>query len=224
MDVRIALPCGFLSLRNVDFWVVDQEMEEILLGRPLLKCVGMDLDKTLTDLYHNRSEVDVANAITEAVNENGRKLATAFSGIWYDEEEDDGITELEVAAANIGIYSTEEIDDAVKSTLEKAKDEGTSAAGLEKGKQLLNAYRKVLRIKLGPDPPANVEPYSVVVKPNAKPYRTTRRRYAPEQAAFLTSTIKCLEISRRGGGIMRQNGQAQRWRYRNQAPAKCDSR
>ena len=68
-----------------------------------------------------------------------------------------------------------------------------SEDGLLKVKKLLQEYRDVMRIKLGPDPPAKVEPLSVTLKPGARPYRSTQRRYAPAQRAFLSSTTRSLE-------------------------------
>lgn len=50
MDIRLRLPCGLLSLRNSNLWVIDQPMDYILLGRLLLKAIGLDVDKMLMKL------------------------------------------------------------------------------------------------------------------------------------------------------------------------------
>ena len=44
LRITISLPCGPLRLRNVELLVIDQPMDEILLGRPLLRCIGFNLD------------------------------------------------------------------------------------------------------------------------------------------------------------------------------------
>jgi hypothetical protein len=38
-----SLHCGPLRLRSTEFLVVDDEMDEILLGRPLLKTLAFDM-------------------------------------------------------------------------------------------------------------------------------------------------------------------------------------
>ncbi len=42
LTVKIYLPCEPLRLRRVGFLMVDQEMEKVLLGRPLMKSLGFD--------------------------------------------------------------------------------------------------------------------------------------------------------------------------------------
>ncbi len=44
LTIRSSLHCGTLRLKKVEFFlVVDQEMDEVILGRPLLKALGYDL-------------------------------------------------------------------------------------------------------------------------------------------------------------------------------------
>ena len=65
LDILLELPCGPLLLRNTPCLVVDQEMEEILLGRPLLRSLGLDLDSLLTKLVRDGGEVDVSEKLSE---------------------------------------------------------------------------------------------------------------------------------------------------------------
>lgn len=57
MDIRIALPCGPLSIRKVDSWVVEQGMNKIIFGKPLLKPIGLDLDSLLSGLAEEGKEI-----------------------------------------------------------------------------------------------------------------------------------------------------------------------
>jgi len=41
----------------------------------------------------------------------------------------------------------------------------------------MKKYIDIFRIKLGPDPPAKVDPYRVSLKQNHRPFRCTQRRY-----------------------------------------------
>lgn len=55
-DLTLELNCGPLKLRNTEFLVVEQGMSELLLGRPLLKAIGFDLEDHLDtnrDVLHN---------------------------------------------------------------------------------------------------------------------------------------------------------------------------
>lgn len=69
MDVLVALPCGQLCRRNVDFWVIEQRMADVLLGRPPLRCIGLDLERTLTDLCTSSGgEVGIQARMKEEMN------------------------------------------------------------------------------------------------------------------------------------------------------------
>lgn len=57
LSIIISLPCGPLRPRLVEFLVVDQDMDELLLRRPLLRCLGFDLGNHLEKI---RTEIDNA--------------------------------------------------------------------------------------------------------------------------------------------------------------------
>jgi predicted aspartyl protease len=44
VDIKIQLPCGPLCLRRVPFVIIEAEMDEALLGRPLLEILGFCID------------------------------------------------------------------------------------------------------------------------------------------------------------------------------------
>lgn len=90
------------------------------------------------------------------MDEGGRKLAAGFHGIWYDEEKEYGISIVVTAGASIGIQLKAEIQDALHKTLEAGMDKGMSEKVMAQESRVLAAYRKVLRIKLGSGPPADV--------------------------------------------------------------------
>jgi hypothetical protein len=56
LTVELKLPAGPLRLRNVPWLVAELAMEEVLLGRPLLKELGLDAPADLAavrDEFHN---------------------------------------------------------------------------------------------------------------------------------------------------------------------------
>jgi hypothetical protein len=67
LTVELQLPAGPLRLRNVRWLVADQEMDEVLLGRPLLKELGLDAPSHLSanrQEYHDMDCAHVPSAAT----------------------------------------------------------------------------------------------------------------------------------------------------------------
>ena len=103
--------------------------------------------------------------------------------------DDDPIDLPECIAAGIGEDSEEPIQKYFNNALLEAQENGISAEGCNRIKQPLKEYRDVFCIKLGSGPPADVPPLSITPAPNAKPYRSPQRRYAPRQQDFIIDTI-----------------------------------
>ena len=59
--ITITLLCGPHRLRNVEILFIDQPMDEILLGRPLLRCLGFDLDTQLEGIRTNMGNADISS-------------------------------------------------------------------------------------------------------------------------------------------------------------------
>ena len=139
IDVRISLPCGPLRLRNVQFMVTGQDMEEILLGRPLLKCLGFDLDIHLESVRQTFDNLDVSHAMATKINSDERKKIESsklcslknYKGLWYDTVEDDPVPPVDSAGANMGLDKEEDVQKALEETFEKAKNAGMSENSLK---------------------------------------------------------------------------------------------
>lgn len=151
-------------------------MDELLLGRPLLKCIGFDIDKDMKKLC----KVDVSRTLDEKKNNTDckKKFASVkkYSGLWYNEGEP-----LGSVAEHMGTDTTQSIDEEIEKTVVKTKEAGMSASRLKAGRELFLEFRDTLRIKLGTDEPARVEPYSVIVKSNFRPNISAQRRFALPQ-------------------------------------------
>lgn len=190
LDIRIALPCGQLSIGNVKLWVVDQQMSAVLLGSPLLQHIGLDLEKILTKLCDEVDELDTSGADEDEPAKGKNTLEAATEGIRHDNYNVDPIKETDEATANMGEDSNLEILEAIQNVLNRARAEGMSVSGACDAEEILLSYRNVLSIKLGNDPPADVEPYLAELKSGAQPYRAIVRRYPPAQTAFINSTVR----------------------------------
>lgn len=212
-NIRVCLPWRPLRLRNIEFFIIDQEMDEILLGRPLLKCLGFNLDSHLEQVRDRYKDVDISQIIYQTSEANHASEIPAkaaalgpYGGLWYNQAEEDPIGLPKSADANIGVDREEDVQDAFRLILKQAEGNGLSKPGLEKTGKILQAFRDILRINLVSDPPAKVEPLKIKLKPNHRPVRAKQRRYPPKQHAFIQSTVREL----RDVGAIRRNPQA-RW-------------
>lgn len=92
-----------LSLRFVDFWVIEEDMEYVILGLPLLKCLCFDLEQFFQKICDNGEEIDVSAVAADQMNNYEPTLAVArYIGLWYHEGEEDPVSPLESAATNMG--------------------------------------------------------------------------------------------------------------------------
>lgn len=179
LSITIQLPCGPLRLRRVEFLIVDQDMTEVLLGRPLLKCLGFDLGSHLAkfrEKFDNANIDDLFRSInsTDALSSNNVRQSrlsslSTYEGLWYNRTEDDPISPPQDAGANMGVDKESEIQECFTITLDQARLEGMSLEGLETSKQLLKEFRDIFRIQLGPDPPAKVSPLQIRLKKDHRP-------------------------------------------------------
>ena len=62
LGVEIKLPVGPLRLRNVSWLVSEGEMDEILLGRPLLKSMGLDATMHLSEVRDTYQDLDCSTS------------------------------------------------------------------------------------------------------------------------------------------------------------------
>lgn len=174
---------------------MDNDMDDIIIGRPLLLALEFDINNHLATVRTKFDNMDCSTMPKSSTLEPDTATIASmptYQGIWYDKAEDDPIP-IDNIDANIGIDREEDVQQAIESTVEHARQAGMSEKGLTDGRALLKEYRDILRIRLGPDPPANVYPFIIQLKPSYIPARAPQRRYAPRQNAFISSTIRQLE-------------------------------
>ena len=86
---------------------------------------------------------------------------------------------------DLEIDAPEEINEAITSAVSAAEHNGMSISGTSKLQDLLNTHRDTLRIRLGNDAPAQVEPMRVEIKPGSTPIACSQRRYPPDARKFM---------------------------------------
>lgn len=191
IPVTIIVPgCNIpVRIRDVEFFVCEEEMDEIILGRHFLKAIGFDLQEHLLQVgnsINNKSINDLAS--------KGPKFASVkYQGMKYNGDDDDPITLPEHLQAGFGTDTIEEIDEAFANIVQDAVDNGISEKGKKRLRGIMEKNRSAFRIKLGPDDTAKVPPFSIKLKPNARPQKCPQRKYAPHQKAFIGHTIRELE-------------------------------
>ena len=89
LNVTVGLPCGPLRLRKVEFLVIDQDMDDVLLGRPLLKYLGFNLETNLETVRHKYNNADISYLMAHPGDEyhgteqQGKAAAIApYTGLW----------------------------------------------------------------------------------------------------------------------------------------------
>ena len=143
-------------------------MDECLLSRSLLQSMGFNLTDHLKRFHHmiDGKHVDELDPSTI------KAAALKYSGLSYDDADDDPIRLSEGLSAGIGIDGSDSIDKAFSSTVSNVEESGISISGSNRMKHLLEKYRNVFRIKLGPDPPTKVAPLVISCPEKAKPFRS----------------------------------------------------
>ncbi|OWZ12630.1 LOW QUALITY PROTEIN: hypothetical protein PHMEG_00014178 [Phytophthora megakarya] len=81
-----------------------------------------------------------------------------------------------------------------------AGDNGFDKGYLNFLRETVFEYEDVFRVDLLADPPADVVPLRITLRPDAKPFRARSRRYFPAQSAFIRDHVRLLK-----NGIVRRN-------------------
>jgi hypothetical protein len=146
------------------------------------------LDEDQSDVQrdeHNDGDHDVL--LQSNVKFASLKEQALFDG---DIPDDDPIDYHDV---DVGQGSPEELADAIKGLLTISEQAGMSLDGVQSLRQLVTECKDFFRLKLGVDPPANVEPLVIKLCNGAEPVRMSARKYAPPQLKFMRDKIRELE-------------------------------
>ena len=191
LDVTIFLPETNIPvrIRGVRFIIADHEMDELILGRKFLHSIGFNLKDHLGKVHkeiHNQ-HIDELKLGEMSVS------SLSYKGISYENSDDDPVGIDCIESISFGTDTDEEINHCISKIVDEAIQNGISASGARRLEIMLKKSRRVLRIKLGCDPPAKVAPLSLKLKHGAKPFKSLQRRYSPEHREFIIKTIRELE-------------------------------
>ena len=93
---------------------------------------------------------------------------------------------------DLGYDKVAEIDEGISQALTNAVENGISEEGKRKLDDLLNEYCDVLRLRLGNDPPAKVEPMLLEFQENVRPVTAKSRRYTLSGGKFMERYVQRL--------------------------------
>ena len=183
----------WLNLRNSQWMVPVAPANEALLGRPTLKALGLNTSQVMraaANRYHG--DIDFSELVPDVDYEEGT-IARIIQddGIYHSDRGIDCIDD--VPHIEIGQDDPEEKSKLKEEQIKKASDNGLSQKGAETLRSIMEDFDDVLRIRLGNEPPAKVEPMQVEVIPSARPIIAKNRRYSKDQRLFISNFVQRLQ-------------------------------
>ncbi|OWY99768.1 hypothetical protein PHMEG_00029175 [Phytophthora megakarya] len=178
LDLRFDTVNGGITLKNLTCWVVSGElprgMGDILLSEGVMELLGYNAQALLDQAQNLRDVYDMDEAVPTSGVRNVLSYAVAsFSHIEATPEEQELQPEEEQR-----YFPDVDIDQ----DCEEARTQEWSI--------LEDKLNEASEIKLGRDPPVDMPPLRVTLKPNAIPVRCKARRYPAEHRAFMKKYVK----------------------------------
>ena len=153
---------GPVIIRRHKVHVADRSLPDVLLGRPLLLCLGIDVEQQLRDIAaSDRNEV-----IVHAVSDSS-------SPVQYFPDIDH---------VTFGRSDQEEVRTALGHALARARIAGLPEILHHRFSETLDQFVEVFRVKLGSDPPIKGDPLVIELLPNSVPVLCKPRRFPPTGA------------------------------------------
>lgn len=118
-------------------------MEEVLLGRPLLRTLGFDLERFLSANRNRLDNTDVSGLPSAEDKQGGRFCSLqSYNGLWYNKTEDSPIQLPTTISAEVE-NEEEQVRAAFKDTLKEASKNYITVEGGVKLSELLDEYTQV---------------------------------------------------------------------------------
>ncbi|POM64770.1 Hypothetical protein PHPALM_19656 [Phytophthora palmivora] len=201
LGLRFDTVNGGLTLKNLTCWVVSgglaRGMGDILLSEGVMEHLGYNAQALLDQARNLREVYDMDEAVPTSVVRNVLSYAVATSSHIEatPEEQELQPEEEQHYFPDVGIDQDSEEARArewsiLEDKLNEASGLGCSAVLRDELAKILFQYRDVFRIQLGRDPPVDMPPLKVTLKPNATPARCKARRYPAEHRAFMKKHVK----------------------------------
>lgn len=208
VDLELFPGSESLKVRNVEVYIVEGDMPEVLLGQSFLLALGIDVEDQLAARARSDGEVDWALEAAVTTAELGA-LGHSFEKLRLrrTHEEDmkfyrrychregqipsdhpdfgDTVPDPWPDIDSYGGNDPEELHAALNKLVEEAARLGAKESVVEGFRTLVHEFFDVWRVRLGVDPPVDVPPMVVKLKEGAKPIRAATRRYPPLARDFM---------------------------------------
>ena len=184
-----------LMIRNLRWFVAVDTVDEPLLGRPIQEALGFNAKEILEAACDRFSGiVNAADIMNDDIYPDGSIARILSTGLYHPAGAEAGNVPVPLGEqrCEFGVDTKEELDAALDAMLKDAEANGLSEKGKTQLRQLLSDYRDVFRVRLGPGPPANVEPMRISLLHDATPCLTKLRRYPAEQREYMSKFVDTL--------------------------------
>jgi len=168
-------------ISNISMYIVPDFHDEVLLGRPALRRLGVDIIAALRTSFTTVTDDDNPSDDDDTASHTAQRLQEV------DTEDDDNIP-------NISAYNRDEVTTALSTSIDNAHTEGLSDASCARlrAEFIDTDLQDAFRTKLTSDPPANVPPVRVTVLPSIHSIRHGARPYNPSKSAYMEQHLNLM--------------------------------
>jgi len=157
LSLTLQLPEGPMRMRNVEFIVFREKMPEVLMSRPLLVSMGFDLDRHLARVREQFHDQDFSFiGFTPMYRSEDFDAPVSY----LDQTEEDhnaGEADGCFTEFTLGQHIPAEVKPHLQRMLQDAVASGLPRQSKARLGTILEQYADVFRLKLGTDPPVQIE-------------------------------------------------------------------
>ena len=187
---------GRLNVRGAAAHVTDADLHEVLIGREILRILGIDPEDSLKELIRTKGgeqdhEVTVvasdSTITTDITNHSAKRTVVEENSLCetLGEEGED--------PTPISLQAKHSMISAIDNMVTEAAAEGLAQEYTDRLRRILDKNKSIWRLSVGLDEPAMVTPMDVRLEPNAEPVRCKARRYPPLHSEFMHEHVQMLE-------------------------------
>jgi len=188
ITVQLTTRAGLVKIRSLNALVAQDEMEDMLIGEDLLKCLGMDLHEILAArLEEGTLEAEIH--ATKMADKSAQRQKLSMIGMsqkgFHAGEEMMSADTSQSPDLEGGDDSFQEdgdetlLDQTIAGMLQRASMY-LAEGKLAKLQSQFEKYLDIWRVSLTDDGPAKVKPFKGHLKSDAVPRRARARNYAPK--------------------------------------------
>jgi hypothetical protein len=194
LTVELHLAAGPLRLRNCKWLIVEHDMDEVLIGRPLLQSLGLDAAEHLSEVRDEYNNMDCsqipsltgAGKLTRLLlrDQEIEPKSLPAPKVLAKSAQLDSVTYGELGADPVEVPQLLDLPASVSSDTISTELENMVSTAQKNG---------IWSTSLQAGPPATLPPLVIRLKPDAVPVRVRLRRNSQEQHDFLALFVKTLE-------------------------------